>query len=99
MKNAKSLYHGHRFPAAVIICAVHLYFWLQLGLRNIEEPLFKREVIVSYETVRRWCDKFGACFANHVKAARRKPGTTWHGTVKLTSTGYVPRLRVVFLIR
>ncbi|MGF6383823.1 transposase-like protein [Paraburkholderia atlantica] len=33
---------------------------------------------VSYETVRRWCDKFGACFAHRVKASRRKPGTTWH---------------------
>jgi putative transposase len=53
MKNAKSLYHGHRFPAAVIS-------------------------FVSYETVRRWCDKFGAGFAHRVKAARRRPGTTWH---------------------
>jgi putative transposase len=35
-------------------------------------------VIVSYATVRRWCDKFGASFACHVKAARRRPGTTWH---------------------
>ncbi|MGF6292619.1 hypothetical protein QFZ98_004480 [Paraburkholderia youngii] len=26
----------------------------------------------------RWCDKFGAGFAHRVKAARRKPGRTWH---------------------
>src|SRR5580698_4160901 len=78
MKNAKSLYHGHRFPAAVISCAVRWYFRFQLSLRDIEELLFERGVIVSYETVRRWCDKFGACFAYRVKAARRKPGTTWH---------------------
>jgi putative transposase len=78
MKNAKSLYHGHRFPAAVISCAVRWYFRFQLSLRDIEELLFERGVIVSYETVRRWCDKFGACFARRVKAARRKPGTTWH---------------------
>jgi len=25
MKKSKSLYHGHRFPAAVIICAVRWY--------------------------------------------------------------------------
>jgi putative transposase len=25
-----------------------------------------------------WCDKFGAGFAQRVKAARRKPGGTWH---------------------
>jgi putative transposase len=34
-------------------------------------------VIVSYETIRCWCDKFGASFACRVKAARRKPGNTW----------------------
>ncbi|KHJ59155.1 DDE-type integrase/transposase/recombinase, partial [Burkholderia glumae] len=27
---------------------------------------------------RRWCDKFGATFARQAKAARRKPGRTWH---------------------
>jgi putative transposase len=40
--------------------------------------LFERGVIVSYETIRRWCDKFGSGFAHRVKAARRKPGSTWH---------------------
>ena len=78
MKKAKSLYHGHRFPAAVISHAVRWYFRFQLSLRDIEELLFERGVIVSYETIRRWCDKFGAGFAHRVKAVRRKPGTTWH---------------------
>jgi transposase-like protein len=58
MKNAKWLYHGHRFPAAVIICAVRWYFRFQLSLRDIEELLFERGIIVSYETVRRWCDEW-----------------------------------------
>ncbi|MFB9127371.1 IS6 family transposase [Paraburkholderia dipogonis] len=78
MKNAKSLYHCHRFPAAVIGCAVRWYFRFWLSLRDIEELLFERGVIVSYETVRRGCDKSGVCFAHRVKATRRKPGTTWH---------------------
>uniref|UniRef100_UPI00358F99DB IS6 family transposase n=1 Tax=Burkholderia glumae TaxID=337 RepID=UPI00358F99DB len=54
------------------------YFRFQLSLRDIEELLFERGVIVSYETIRRWCDKFGATFARQAKAARRKPGRTWH---------------------
>lgn len=78
MKNAKSLYHGHRCPAAVISCAVRWYCRFQLSLRDIEELLFERGVIVSAETVRRWCDKFGAGFAHRVKAASRGPGTGWH---------------------
>ncbi|MEX3860229.1 IS6 family transposase, partial [Paraburkholderia sp. BR10923] len=39
--------------------AVRWYFRFQLGLRDIEELLFERGVVVSYETTRRWCDKFG----------------------------------------
>ncbi|AKM33263.1 transposase (plasmid) [Pandoraea faecigallinarum] len=78
MRKPKSLYHGHRFPASVIGHAVRWYFRFQLSLRDIEELLFERGVRVSYETIRRWCDKFGAGFAHRVKAARRKPGSTWH---------------------
>ncbi|MBB5406015.1 DDE-type integrase/transposase/recombinase [Paraburkholderia youngii] len=77
MKKRKSLYHGHRFRAAIISLAVRWYFRFQLSLRDIEELLFERGVVVSYETIRRWCDKFGAGFAHRVKAARRKPGRTW----------------------
>ncbi len=72
MKKSKSLYNGHRCPAGVISCAVR---WC---LRDIEELLFERGVTVTYETIRCWCDKFGASFAHRVKAARRKPGSTRH---------------------
>ncbi|WP_323123696.1 IS6 family transposase [Burkholderia alba] len=78
MKKSKSLYHGHRFPASVISHAVRWYFRFQLSLRDIEELLFERGVIVSYESIRRWCDKFGGSFAHRVKVARRKLGSTWH---------------------
>lgn len=47
-------------------------------MRDIEELLFERGVIVTYKTIRCWCDMFGAGFARRVKAARRKPGGTWH---------------------
>jgi putative transposase len=78
MKKTKSLYHGHRFPALVINCAVRWYFRFSLSLRDVEELLLERGVIVTYETIRRWCDKFGTRFAQCAKAARRKPGSTWH---------------------
>jgi transposase-like protein len=57
------LCHGHRFPAAVFSCAVHWYFQFQPRLRDLEALLFERGVVVSYESIRRWCDKFGAGFA------------------------------------
>ncbi len=78
MTKTKSLYHGHRFPASVISHTVRWYFRFQLSLRDIEELLFERGVTVSYETIHRWCEKFGTGFAHRVKAARRKTGSTWH---------------------
>jgi hypothetical protein len=44
--------------------------------RDIEERLFGRGVTVSYETIRRWCEKFGAGIAHRVKAAHRRSGNT-----------------------
>ncbi|MGF6819610.1 transposase-like protein [Paraburkholderia atlantica] len=55
------------FAAAIICCAVRWYFRLQLSLRDIEELLFEQGVVVSYETIRRWCDKFGAGFAHRIR--------------------------------
>lgn len=40
--------------------------------------MLERGVVVTYETIRCWCDKFDARFAQCAKAARRKPGSTWH---------------------
>lgn len=78
MKKSKSPYHGFRFPAAVISCAVRWYHRFNLSLRDIEELLLERGVTVTYESVRNWCDRFGAQFAHRAKAARGKPGSTWH---------------------
>jgi putative transposase len=68
MKKTKSLYHGHRFPAVVISCAVR-WFRFSLSLRDIEELLLERGVVVTYETIPCCCDKFGAGFAHCTKAA------------------------------
>jgi putative transposase len=40
--------------------------------------LLERGVAVTYETIRCWCDKFGAGFVHRAKAARCKPGGAWH---------------------
>jgi len=55
---------------------VRWYYRFELSLRDIEELMFERRVVVSYETIRCWCDKFGASFSSRTKAARRKPGST-----------------------
>jgi putative transposase len=55
-----------------------LVFRFSLSLRDIEELSLERGIVVTYETIRCWCNKFGAAFAQCAKAARRKPGSTRH---------------------
>ena len=40
--------------------------------------MLERGVVVTFETVRCWCDKFGVGFARCAKSMRRMPGSTWH---------------------
>ena len=37
-----------------------------------------RGVLVSYETARRWCDKFGHLYAAGLRRRRAQTGDTWH---------------------
>jgi putative transposase len=55
-------HYRHRFPAEIISHAVWLYHVFSLSLRDVELILAQRGIVVSYETVRRWCKKFGANF-------------------------------------
>jgi hypothetical protein len=52
-------YTGYRFPAEIISHAVWLYFRFSLSYRDVEELLAARGVVLTYETVRQWCRKFG----------------------------------------
>ena len=69
----------HRFPAEIISHAVWLYHVFSLSLRNVEHLLAERGIVVSYETVRRWCGKFAQTFANRLRCHRPRPGNKWHG--------------------
>ena len=71
-------HHRHRFPAAIIAHAVWLYHAFTLSFRDVELLLAERGVILSYETVRRWCLKFAQRFANGLRRRRPRPGDKWH---------------------
>src|SRR5258707_15824405 len=64
-------YKGHSYPVEVIPHCVWLYFRFPLSFREVEELMLQRGVIVSYETVRRWCAKFGQAYADGLR--RRRP--------------------------
>jgi putative transposase len=71
-------YKHHRFPGEIISHAVWLYFRFSLSHRDVEELLFVRGVIVSYEAIRQWCRKFGQAYANALRRRRPRPGDKWH---------------------
>jgi putative transposase len=57
---------------------VWLYFRFPLSFREVEELMLERGVIVSYETIRRWCMKFGQNYANSLRRRQPRPGDKWH---------------------
>ena len=67
-----------RFPAEIICHAVWLYHVFGLSLRDVQLILAERGIIVSYETVRRWCKKFGQTFATRLRDRRPQPGDMWY---------------------
>ena len=78
MKKNPPNYHRHRFPPAIISHAVSLYYRFTLSLRNIEDLLAERRVIVSYESIRRWCKKFGPAYARRIKKRLGPRSDVWH---------------------
>ena len=59
----RSRYKGYRYPIEVIGHAVWLYHRFALSLRDVEELMLARGVVVTYETIRSWCAKFGPDYA------------------------------------
>jgi putative transposase len=72
------LYRRHRFPPEVISTAVWLYFRFPLSLRMVEEMMAARGICVSYETVRRWANKFGRAFSDQIRRRAPARGDKWH---------------------
>ena len=76
--NSQPNYHGHRFPPLIISHAVWLYHRFTLSFRDIEALLAERGVIVSYESIRQWCRKFGPGYARTLKRRQGRLGDTWY---------------------
>ncbi|MFF9691075.1 IS6 family transposase [Streptomyces sp. NPDC014623] len=78
MDSTPPSYKGHRYPVEVIAHCVWLYFRFPLSFREVEELMLERGVLVSYETVRRWCAKFGLAYAGALRRRQPRPGDKWH---------------------
>ncbi|MBL3671367.1 IS6 family transposase [Streptomyces sp. M2CJ-2] len=78
VSSASPSYRGHRYPVEVIAHCVWLYHRFPLSFREVEELMLQRGVVVSHETIRRWCAKFGQVYAHGLRRRRPRPGDKWH---------------------
>lgn len=71
-------YKNHRYPIEIVARAVWLYFRFNLSLRDVEEMLLDRGIVVSYETIRRWCRKHGPDYARRIRRKSPTKDDVWH---------------------
>ena len=63
-------YPRYRVPPAIISHAVWLYYRFTLSFRDVEDLLAERGITVSYESIRHWCETFGAAYARRSGVGR-----------------------------
>ena len=76
------MYKRYRFPAEIIQYAVWLYFRFNLSHRRddgpfIEDLLAQRGAIVTHESIRLWCNKFGSKYAARLRRKHQGYGDTF----------------------
>jgi len=75
--NSQTTYRGYRFPPDIISHAAWLYHRVTLSFRDIEGLLAERGIIVTYESIRQWCLRFGPRYANKLRKRLGRVGDTW----------------------
>lgn len=77
MKRDTARYRRYWFPAEIISYAIWVYYRLCMSFRDVEELLAQRGIIVSYETIRAWCRKFGPHYVRNLKRRQGCLGNSW----------------------
>jgi putative transposase len=75
--NKSRMYKQYRYPVEIIQYSVWPYFRFNLSQRDIEDLLAERGIIVSYESIRLWCNKFGPKYATSLKRNHQGFGDTF----------------------
>src|ERR1700712_5066460 len=79
-------YKGFRYPTEIISHGVWLYHRFPLSFREVEEMMLERGIVVSYETIRQWCAKFGQTYAG-AALDRGTRGTSMRYSSRSTASG------------
>ena len=71
-------YKRHRYPKEIIGYTVWLYHRFMLSLRDVSEILAQRGIIITYESIREWGNKFGPQYATEIKRRSPRRGDKWY---------------------
>ena len=72
------MYKRHRFSAEIIQYTVSLYHRFNLSHRDIEDVLAEPGIVVNYEAIRLWCNKFGPQYSRRLRRNHQGFGDTFY---------------------
>ena len=84
-------YKGFPFPSEIISHAVWLSVRFSLSFRDVEELLAQRGIVITYETIRQWCLKFGQTYANELRRRRPRCGDHYRRRDRSGDASAAPR--------
>ena len=70
-------FKGNQFPKHIILHAVYFYLRYSVSLRELEEILAERGVIVDHATLNRWVVKFSPLIALEAQKRKRPTAISW----------------------
>lgn len=70
-------FKGSQFPKHIILHAVYFYLRYSVSLRDLEEILAERGVVVDHATVNRWVVKFSPLVALEAQKRKRPTAVSW----------------------
>ena len=71
-------FKGSQFPKHIILHAVYFYLRYSVSLRDLEEILAERGVVVDHATLNRWVVKFSPLIALEAQKRKRPTAISWH---------------------
>ena len=79
MKRSRpAIFRGRHFEPEIIATCVRWYLRFSLSLRNVEEMMAERGLMVDHTTVWRWCQKYGPMIYHRLRGKLKYTTTTWH---------------------
>ena len=70
-------FKGSQFPKHIILHAVYFYLRYSVSLRELEEILAERGVVVDHATLNRWVVKFSPLIALEAQKRKRPTAISW----------------------